>query len=98
MRVIIDKEKWSESSKRSFEYKYSTDKCYQDITYRCVKCAQPSVFTAREQKRAYEVIKDYVGKYIGGKKLCPTCSKNLEALQEKDRQYQKQWEENKEDL
>jgi hypothetical protein len=92
MDVLMDREKWSESSKRSFAYYGSSMTCYENISYRCTKCSQPSVFTAEEQKIAYEIRKEYIWKI---KTLCSVCHSNLELLRKKDKQFQEEWAKNK---
>lgn len=92
MRVLINREIWSESSKRSFAYSGSVMTHYENYPYRCRKCSQPSVFTAEEQKVAYEVLQQYIWRK---RTLCPACYLNLELLREKDRQFQQEWATNK---
>ncbi len=92
MNVLIDKEKWSESSKRSFAYSGSLKTHYEDISYRCTKCSQVAMFTAAEQKNAYEVLRQFIWRQ---RTLCPKCYSNLELLRKKDRQFEKEWAENK---
>lgn len=95
MHVLMDREKWSESSKRSFAYSGSSMTCYENISYRCRKCSQPSVFTAEEQKIAHEIRKEYIWRR---KTLCSDCYSNLELLRNKEKQFQEEWAENKEVL
>lgn len=95
MKVKIDREKWSESSKRSFSYYGGVDEYYQDISYRCLKCSKLAVFTAEEQKVAFEDNKQYIWQR---RRLCEHCFKELETLQEKDLQMQHKWSNDKSTL
>jgi hypothetical protein len=92
MHVLMDKEKWSESSKRSFAYSGSKMTHYENISYRCAKCSQPSIFTAEEQKIRYEELQQFIWRR---RTLCSACYLNLENIRDKDRQFQKEWAANK---
>lgn len=67
--IPLNKEEYSESSKRSVGFEYLGD-YYEDIHYKCSKCAMSAVFFAEDQKHFYEVEKQYMW---AGRKLCPTC-------------------------
>lgn len=95
MRILMDREKWSESSKRSCAYDVLLTTYYENISYRCRKCSRPSVFTAEEQKIAYELRKEYIWKK---KTLCSNCYLDLELLRKKEKQFQEEWTKNKEIL
>lgn len=94
MSIEIDKTQWSESSRRSEIYN-STATEYEGIGYVCIKCSAPTVFTAREQKVAYEVKKDYIWKR---RTLCRQCFVALEVLRKRARSFQKSWNEGREVL
>jgi hypothetical protein len=91
----MNKEKWSETSKRSFSYSGSTETHYSDFSYRCVKCSQRSEFSAEDQKVEYEVNQ----RYIGHKRtLCTACHLKVEELRNAERIFQNKWNENKQIL
>ncbi|MEP7243158.1 MAG: zinc-ribbon domain containing protein [Gammaproteobacteria bacterium] len=66
--VTADPTRWSEQSQRSvaFDFKRS----YEDIRYKCWRCAREAVFTAAEQKHAYEVKKVNINQQ---RVLCSPC-------------------------
>ena len=90
--VIMDKNKWSESSKRSFAYAGSRNTHYEDFGYWCVKCQQHAIFSAADQKIAFEEKKQYIWKR---RSLCSHCFLTLEALRKRESDMQKRWESNK---
>lgn len=88
----MNKEKWSNSSKRSYAYSQSKDTHYEDFEYFCVKCKCRCVFFAEDQKIEYEENQ----RFIWYKKtLCANCQFQIGALREKDKQFQKRWGTNK---
>ena len=87
MRVEVDKEQWSESSKQSYAYQ-SGKHCYDDITYTCRKCGQEAVFLGEEQKVAFEIKKQYIWKR---RVLCPDCNGKLFALRIVQREFEARW-------
>jgi hypothetical protein len=92
LSVEMNKEKWSESSKRSYAYSQSTETHYEDFSYFCVKCKRHSVFTAKDQKIEHEENK----RFIWHKKtLCFNCQFQIDVLRDKDEQFQKNWAMNK---
>lgn len=89
MVVPADKSKWSEASKNSFSY----DSCieyYEDIPYHCYKCDAKAVFTAEEQKEAFEILKCYVWQR---RVLCSECYTTLKSLEMKVTSFETQWKE-----
>ena len=76
MNTKIDRERWSEESKRSYAYHYQATS-YEDIHYECSKCRAPSVFTAQEQKVSFEEKKNYIWQH---RTLCPKCNAELFAF------------------
>lgn len=77
-KVPIEKEKYSEESKRSVGHWFLKG-YYSDITYKCMKCKSESTFSAEEQKYAYEVQK----KYMWAKRvLCTSCWKRLNEIKQ----------------
>ena len=87
MNTKIDREQWSRSSKQSYAYHRATGN-YSDIRYTCAKCQADAVFTAEEQKAAFEQKKQYVWRR---RVLCPRCNGELFKLKVKDRQCQARW-------
>ena len=67
--VPVDKSKWSDSSKRSFAFEIPKE-YYEDIKYKCSHCRKRTVYTAAEQKIAFEEKKAYVSQR---RVLCPKC-------------------------
>lgn len=88
----MNKEKWSDSSRRSFANDGLLITHYEDISYRCKKCSQLSVFTAEQQQEDYEVKQKYFGR---PRTLCSECSLKLESLRSSARIFEGQWAENK---
>lgn len=68
--VLADQSAWSESSKRSRSYEPDATIRYFDEFYWCERCDAPCVFTAAQQKHAYEVEKRYL---FQTRKLCDGC-------------------------
>jgi len=83
----IDREHWSASSKQSYAYHYVSTS-YEDIHYECAKCKSAAVFSAEEQKRSFEVKKNYIWQR---RKLCPTCNAELFRLRTQERACQARW-------
>jgi len=69
-RVLADPSQWSESSKRSRSYEPSATIYYYDEFYWCRACGRPSVFSAQDQKHAFEVEKRYIH---STRVLCDPC-------------------------
>jgi Probable zinc-ribbon domain len=67
--VSSNRELWSEESKRSYSYQSSIAE-YKDYHYECMHCKQPSIFTAQDQKKTYEVRKAYIWQR---RTLCSEC-------------------------
>lgn len=92
MPIEMNKEKWSESSKRSYAYNRSTETNYEDFEYFCMKCKCHSVFSADDQKIEYEERQ----RFIWHKKtLCANCQGQIDVLREKGKQLQERWNMNK---
>ena len=83
----IEREKWSESSKRSYAYHYGRA-TYEDISYVCRRCSIGAVFTGEEQKEAYEVKKNYIWQR---RTLCSPCNAELYKLKVKNLALQERW-------
>ena len=94
----IDRNKWSNSSRRSSEYtgQFKNDDFYlESIGYRCRKCHLACSFTPHEQKHAYEVDKKILH-YVPS--LCPKCHEAYETLNSQLKNYQNIWNSNREQL
>ena len=96
MNYLIDKTKWSKSSQNSSLSNYlekATE--YEGISYSCVKCGVSLSFTPKEQKEKYEVEKKYIDWLP---RRCPQCQKQLDALKNKNNEFQNIWNSNKETI
>lgn len=87
MSTKIEREKWSESSKRSYAYHYGRA-AYEDISYVCRKCSSAAVFTAEQQKESFEVKKNYIWQR---RTLCNSCNAELHRLKLKNQALQERW-------
>lgn len=85
--VPCDPECWSEESKRSVGYELA-EKTYRDKAYLCWRCRTPDVFTAVEQKHAFEVRKVYIDQQ---RVLCRTCHREWVALDLEAYECRRQW-------
>lgn len=90
----INAEHWSESSKCSSVFSVHPAQ-YEDIHYLCAKCGQSAVFTAIDQKLAYEVHKAYIWQR---RKLCSKCWGEMQQIQRGIRNCQARWREHKQQL
>ena len=88
MILPADKEKWSESSKNSYSYISSINSYYEDIAYKCYTCKVAAVFTAEEQKHAYEVEKRYIWQR---RFLCHTCYSDFKKLKTRIAEFEAKW-------
>lgn len=66
--IPADPEQWAEKSKQSISYHYTRE--YTDILYDCWRCKAPSVFSAQDQKRTFEVKKASIDQR---RILCGSC-------------------------
>jgi len=87
MKVLLDKEKWSDSSKKSSLYEHA-DKYYREVSFDCRKCWKSSTLSAQEQKHWYEVKKYYVWKTPT---LCKDCFESYADLKSELESYNEQW-------
>ncbi|WP_431259391.1 hypothetical protein ACQ86G_03770 [Roseateles chitinivorans] len=83
----IDRERWSASSRQSYIYQCAGES-YADIHYECGKCQSAAVFSAEEQKRAFELKKNYIWQR---RRLCPACNAMLWRLRTRERACQSRW-------
>jgi hypothetical protein len=84
-------EAWSEECKRSRSYSPDVDP-YFDEYYWCAKCRKPSVFTALQQKEAFEVQKRYIHQR---RELCPACHRRRYELIAEAKAFSAAWEKDK---
>ena len=77
MAVPVDREKYSDASKRSEGWYHLPDE-YQDIHYECQACGTTAVWSRREQKSDFEE----KGRYIWQRRvLCQSCFRRKTSLQ-----------------
>lgn len=89
--ISVDRSQWSESSQRT----YTSISVYTDIAWRCRGCGQSFVFTAQEQKQAYE----HEGVYIHWRPvLCDACASQAQSARDDLYRYEKRWKEDKQAL
>ncbi|WP_444931495.1 hypothetical protein ACJJIF_06880 [Microbulbifer sp. SSSA002] len=94
MEFEIDKSKWSDSSQKSSGGHYDSRAThYENISYSCRTCSCSCVFSAQDQKEAYEIQKRFVW-WIPSR--CSKCQEKLDKLLDKERQYQALWNSDKE--
>jgi len=75
-KVRINKEGYSEDSKKSVGHEFLGE-YYKDIHYKCGKCHKKAVFTAQEQKDAFESRKEYMW---AQRILCHLCWKKMRGI------------------
>ena len=80
MKVKVDADKYSDSSKQSYGFELrKRDEYYADIHYNCIKCGTAAIYPALEQKKAYENRQEHI---CSKRVLCPTCWRTKRALKE----------------
>jgi hypothetical protein len=89
----IDRSKWHKPSYLGHYDEKAT--CYEGIRTRCLKCGRSFVFSAQEQKYAFEVKRVYPGWLPT---LCPACSQKWAALEQKILEFEHSWEADRETL
>ena len=75
-KVRINKKNYSDSSKNSVGHEFLGE-YYEDIHYKCSKCYKPAVFSAQEQKDAFETRKEYMW---AKRVLCHLCWKEMRSI------------------
>jgi hypothetical protein len=85
--VPCDPGQWSEDSKRSVAYEFPA-KPYRDKAYRCWRCQAPDVFTAAEQKHAFEVQKANISQQ---RVLCRACHREWVGLEREADECRRRW-------
>ncbi len=82
---------WSEASKRSVSYDFAPTH-YSDIEYQCYRCGEAAVFSAEEQKEAFEVKKQHVWQR---RNLCEHCFLKRRELEREVAKFESSWAQNK---
>jgi hypothetical protein len=90
--VPADPDQWSEASQRSYAIRPTH---YYDLEYNCVRCGQPSVFTAQAQRTAFEVRKVHIRER---RTLCEPCFLKRGELEHHLQQCAIRWQAEKEAL
>ena len=90
MRAEMNKEAWSEESKRSYAYGFN-NRFYADIESKCVHCSTVFVFSGESQKRVYELEKRFIW---FRPRLCIECDLERSKLREHSMYFQQSWNEN----
>lgn len=83
----IDRSKWHKPSYLGHYDEKAT--CYEGLRTRCMKCGSSFVFSAQEQKHAFEVELRYPGWLPT---LCLACSQEWEALEHEILEFEHSWE------
>jgi Probable zinc-ribbon domain len=85
--VPCDPECWSEASKQSVAYEFSRE-TYRDKAYLCWRCGARDVFTAADQKHAFEVRKVNITQE---RVLCGACHRERVRLDREARVCRRRW-------
>jgi hypothetical protein len=85
----VDASKWSEES---LGMPVPPPTYYRDIEYWCWHCRKMAVFTARDQKYAYEVKKRY---FWQRRSLCGECWSKSNQIKTRLKSYENEWSESK---
>ncbi|MBK7998745.1 MAG: zinc-ribbon domain containing protein [Verrucomicrobia bacterium] len=83
----VNAARWSEASKRSTIFQMPPNK-YGDIHYECVKCDRASVFSAVDQKLAYEERQVYIWQR---RSLCGECWNERRRVERAIRDCRNRW-------
>ncbi len=89
----IDRSKWHKPWNLGHYDENATH--YEGLRSRCLKCGVSFVFSAQEQKQAFEVEHRYP-RYLPT--LCSACSGEWETLEKQILEYEHSWEANRRDL
>jgi hypothetical protein len=90
-RYKAEKERYSESSKRSYGWQLRGG-YYADIEYVCRKCKRKSVFSAFEQKKSFENRNEYLDQC---RVFCSECWRKGRQLKAKLREMEQKYCEDK---
>jgi len=83
----MDTRNWSAPSRRSLAAEFAGTH-YQDMPLRCRRCDSEFVFTAAQQRQAFEVRKAYIWQQ---RTLCAECWRQRLALTAELRRLQSRW-------
>ncbi|CUI05832.1 hypothetical protein BN2497_6441 [Janthinobacterium sp. CG23_2] len=81
-----DPAQWSDQSRQSVKASFCTH--YTDRAYRCHACGKAALFTAAEQKMAYEVRKTHIDVQ---RVLCEACWRERHVVEQKIAACEGQW-------
>lgn len=87
LKVALNTANWSTQSRRSLAAEFAGTH-YQDQPARCRRCDGEFVFTAAQQRQAFEVRKAYIWQQ---RTLCAACWQQRLALTGELRRLQRQW-------
>jgi hypothetical protein len=93
-KVPVNPDHWSRSSRRSAIF-WNPPAHYTDVHYRCARCGVSALFTATDQKEAFEGRKAYVWQR---RKLCQGCWNARRQIEREIRIFQARWRANKREL
>lgn len=93
-RQPVNKAHWSDASKRSISFLIAQSE-YEDIHYQCLRCGRASVFSAIEQKIAYEERQVYIWQR---RTLCGECWGERRRVERAIRDCQRRWRSKKAEL
>ena len=85
--VSVNADEWSAASKRSAIFGFPPEE-YHDKPYHCYNCKREAVFTAEEQKEAFEVRKVYIWQQ---RRLCQECYQRRLALEGEVEAFNIRW-------
>jgi len=89
-KVKADPTKWSKKSQRSVAASFTTE--YTDIHYRCWHCQAEAIFSAADQKHAFEIKKASI---VQRRLLCETCWRKSLHLAAELKEFGTKWDESK---
>lgn len=81
-----DPDLWSEQSRRSVSASWTKE--YRDIRYRCWRCKAEAVFSAQDQKYAFEVLKAPIDQQ---RVLCEDCWRKSVAITKHLKTFEERW-------
>ncbi|RDH41441.1 zinc-ribbon domain containing protein [Zooshikella ganghwensis] len=94
MKVKVEHDKYSQSSKQSYGFEIKK-RCeyYADIHYKCRNCGKAAIYPALEQKKAYESRKEHI---CSTRVLCADCWSDKQALKKSLATFEEKYASNKE--
>jgi hypothetical protein len=91
--VLADPSKWSDASRRSVAVEWTRE--YRDIEYSCRRCRTRAIFSAADQKHAFEVMKAPISQQ---RVLCTECWRRSLVLERDIEHCEQQWAESRPQL